>query len=428
MSNSGSANRSVDVAIVGAGPYGLSVAAHLAAQNVNFRIFGRPMQAWTEQMPRGMHLKSDGFASSLSDPAGAFTLEDYCKEKNIPYADSGLPVPIEVFSSYALEFQKRYVPHVEDERIVSLRQSGEGFEVELENGEVVKARRVVIAVGIRHFRKLPPVVSEFPLDLVTHSSDHSDLSRFKGQEVIVLGAGASALDTAAILNRVGAKVNLIARSKKIRFHDPPSKRTLRQRMRAPKTGLGPGWKVWWCVNVPSAFHFLPADIRFKTVLDVLAPAPGWFVKDEVAGKVPLHTGTIIDRADRGDGKVTLTVSGDGGPRTLRADHIISATGYRVDLTRLAFMDSNLLAGIKTEQQFPVLSNDFQTSVPGLYFVGASAAARFGPLMFFVFGTDFVAKKLSKHLASSRMRHPAGNQAGNKAERQTMPALDSRLED
>src|ERR1700678_1256506 len=107
----------VDIAIIGAGPYGLSIAAHLHKTPLTFRIFGTPMQSWREHMPKGMLLKSDGFASSLDDPDSAFTLRHYCEEMKLPYADVGIPVPSETFVAYGLEFQKRLVPMLEETNI-----------------------------------------------------------------------------------------------------------------------------------------------------------------------------------------------------------------------------------------------------------------------------------------------------------------------
>src|SRR5262245_16860312 len=138
----------VDVAIVGAGPYGLSIAAHLKSRGVDFRIFGRPMDTWLKHMPKGMRLKSEGFASCLYDPDSTFALQDYCREKKIPYADLGSPVPLEVFSSYGLEFQRRFVPELEDKVVVLLEKITGGFQIQLEDGEIVKARRVVLAIGL----------------------------------------------------------------------------------------------------------------------------------------------------------------------------------------------------------------------------------------------------------------------------------------
>src|SRR5580704_10874104 len=157
-----------DVAIIGAGPYGLSIAAHLKARGVNFRIFGHPMHTWLTHMPKGMHLKSEGFASSLSDLGTTFTLEIYCKEKGIPYANTGLPVPLEVFSAYGLEFQKRFVPQVENKVVESVRRSGQGFTVQVNGGETISANRVVIAIGLTHYQNLPPVLAALPEEFVTH--------------------------------------------------------------------------------------------------------------------------------------------------------------------------------------------------------------------------------------------------------------------
>ena len=169
-----------------------------------------------------MHLKSEGFASNLYDPEGKFTLEAYCAERDIPYGDIGVPVAIETFIAYGLEFQRRWVPEVENVEIISLKESGGYFELTTSSGEILRARRVVIAAGIVRFAYLPPLLAGIPGALVSHSSQHSDLSGFKGRKVAVLGAGASALDIAALLLHSGAEVELVARRQNIPFHDPPN--------------------------------------------------------------------------------------------------------------------------------------------------------------------------------------------------------------
>jgi thioredoxin reductase len=418
MMSSGQLNGGrVDVAIIGAGPYGLSIAAHLRARGVDFRIFGSPMHTWLNQMPKGMRLKSEGFASSLYDSDSAFTLAQYCKEKRIPYADRALPVPLETFASYGLAFQKRLVPELENKLVISLRRSPDGFAVFLGDGDVVAARRVVVAVGISHFGYVPPVLSTFPEEFVSHSSKHSSLDHFQRRQVAVVGAGASALDIAALLHQAGASVQLIARKPVIRFHDPPGQTvpSLLQRMRLPRTGIGPGWKLLFYARAPLAFHRLPERLRLKIVRRTLGPAPGWFIKEQVVGVVPFNLGVDVTHAKVENGRVHIELTDSAGiRRTMAADHVIAATGYKVDLKRLAFLDPDILAGIQTVEQSPVLSTNFQSSVPGLYFVGASAANSFGPVLRFAYGAGFTARHLTRHLAKSFRRGSVRAQSGIQA--------------
>jgi thioredoxin reductase len=399
--------RTSDVVIIGAGPYGLSIAAHLKTRGLNFRIFGSPMHTWLTQMPRGMRLKSEGFASFLYDPAATFTLAQYCKERGIPYQDVGLPVPLETFAAYGLEFQKRFVPELENKLVVSVRRNSAGFEVGLEDGESVIARKLVVAVGISHFAYVPPVLSALSEEFVTHSSRHNSLDRFKGGEVVVVGAGASALDLAALLHQAGAAVQLVARKPKVRFHDPPetTSPTFWERLRNPLTGIGPGWKLYFYANLPLVFHRMPERFRFDAVRRILGPAPGWFIRDQVIGKVPFNLGVAITEANVQNGRVSLQLTdGAGSRRTLVTDHVIAATGYKVDLRRLTFLDADIQKGIRSIDQKPVLSSNFESSLPGLYFVGTSAANSFGPVLRFAYGAGFTARRLSQHLTRSVSRN------------------------
>jgi cation diffusion facilitator CzcD-associated flavoprotein CzcO len=389
-----------DIAIIGAGPYGLSIAAHLKAQNVAFRIFGSPMYAWRTQMPKGMRLKSDGFASSLYDPESAFTLQHYCAQEGIPYAGTGLPIPLDTFISYGLAFQKEFVPGLEDKAVILLNWRSTGFEITLADGETLTARRVVMAVGIGHFEHMPRILSALPEELVTHSARHNTLERFQGRQVTVVGAGASALELAALLQQAGASVQLVARKPAVRFHDAPvpGPRPLLQRLRYPGTGLGAGWKLFFYAGAPGAFRHLPESIRLAAMRHALGPAPAWFVKQQVVGKVPFNLGVNVTRASVEDGRVNLQLTAKNGARsTLMSDHVIAATGYKVDLRRLSFLDSTVLSGIRVVEQSPVLSSNFESSVPGLYFVGTAAANSFGPLLRFALGARFTAQRLSLHL-------------------------------
>ena len=155
----------IDVAIIGAGPFGLSIAAHLSSHKVAFRIFGTPMSSWRNHMAAGTFLKSFGFASCLYDPGSTFTFAHFCQERGIHYDDVVTPVALENFTAYGLEFQRRFVPNLEQTDITSLRRMPEGFALTTQTGEVVLARRVVVAVGITYFGYVPPIFADLPKSL-----------------------------------------------------------------------------------------------------------------------------------------------------------------------------------------------------------------------------------------------------------------------
>jgi thioredoxin reductase len=360
-------------------------------------------------MPKGMLLKSEGFATSLYDPDSSFTLRHYCEEMNIPHYDLGNPVPLDVFSAYGLAFQKRLVPTLEQTDITSVSRTSKGFELETADGQIVHAGTVIVATGITYFSYMPPFLVDLPGSHVSHSSQHHDLSSFRGKTVVVLGAGASAVDIAAILHEEGSQVQLVARRQKIAFHSKAKEpRPLRQRLRYPRSGLGIGWSSRLCNDVPLLFHAMPQKFRFRYVRDHLGPAPGWFVRDKVVGKFPLHLGCKIQSASIEDGKVHLKmVEKDGSNSELIADHVISATGYQVSISRMGFLDEGLRRLLHQVEDTPVLSSHFETSVPGLYMVGLASAFSFGPLTRFACGAEFTAKHISKHVAA-RIRASASS--------------------
>jgi FAD-dependent urate hydroxylase len=154
----------LEVAIVGAGPYGLSVAAHLRAAKVPFRIFGSPMSLW-RSMPRGMILKSQGFASNLSSPQDGHTLEDYCTATSLPYMRSGLPIPRDTFLGYGEWFWREHVPEVEDTLVTQVARKNGGFEIGLADGEHAWSRNVVFAVGVAAFARVPEQLAALPATL-----------------------------------------------------------------------------------------------------------------------------------------------------------------------------------------------------------------------------------------------------------------------
>jgi thioredoxin reductase len=395
--------------IVGAGPYGLSLAAHFRRLGVPFRIFGRPMDSWRSHMPKGMLLKSDGFASNISDPDGRFTLKQFCSDRGIEYSDSGLPVSLDTFAAYGLAFRDQLVPELEEKLVTNLERLADGFRLELEDGQTVMTRRVVLAVGITHFEHIPDILASLPREFVSHSFRHSDLESFKRRSVVVVGGGSSAIDLAALLKDVGSDVQIVARTPALKFHDNQgaTTRSLWDAIRRPKSGLGPGLRSRFFSDLPMIFHYLPERLRLHYVRTHLGPAGGWFSKQKVLGRVPLQLGCTIERAEVRDGRVSLALRAqDGSRREISAEHIIAATGYRVDLRRLKFLNDEIRPSIRVTQGTPILSSNFESSIPGLYFVGISAANSFGPLMRFAYGADFAARRVTQAVAAALVEYPA----------------------
>ena len=398
----------VDVAIVGAGPYGLSLGAHLRAAGVRFRQFGLPMRLWRESMPAGMFLKSQGFASNLSSPDGKHTLEAFCAAAGRPYRSYGLPVSLETFNAYGQWFRQELVPGIEETLVTSVIPKDGHFEISLANGEQAQAASVVVAAGVEHFARMPAQLAELPASACTHASAHDDLSVFAGQKVVVLGAGQSALESAALLHENGAHVQLVARTQQLKWNGAPlpPDRALLKRLREPESGLGSGWSTWFYSVHPELFRHLPRATRVYRARTALGPAgASWLPARVNEGQFPILLGQALKSAKAdGDGAV-LELSGPGGVTELAVDHVIAGTGYRPDVRRLTFLSDQLRPALRTLADSPVVDGGYQSPVPGLYFIGPAVAPTFGPVMRFVYGSDHAARTVAAQLSSAARRRP-----------------------
>jgi thioredoxin reductase len=360
------------------------------------------MDVWRSHMPQGMCLKSEGFASDLYDPDRQFTLRRHCERSGLPYRDEGLPVRLDIFIDYGLAFQKAMVPALTDQLVLRVERATPGFRLEIAGGETVMARAVVLATGISHCAFMPETLRQLPLGLCTHSSAHRDLSRFAGRRVIVVGGGASATDIAALLHAERASVEILTRSP-VEFHtrSDPKGRNLWTRIRAPNLGLGPNLRSALYTAFPALFHLLPKRLRLRIVRTHLGPAGGWFVREQVEGKIPMLVGYTIREAQAvGQGVRLRCQDGTRSDVELFADHVIAATGYRTSVDRLDLLDTSLRAAVRREDDSPLLSRRFESTVPGLYFIGVSSANSFGPVMRFSRGAEWTAVHLARHLAAS----------------------------
>jgi hypothetical protein len=355
-------------------------------------------------MPAGMYLKSEGCASNLSDPSNSFTLDRYCRDNGLPYGNYAVPVPLDTFIGYGLAFQKSLVPNVEEAQVLAIERKNAGFQLRLGTAEVVWARRVIVAVGLTYFENLPPIVRGLPSEYVSHSSHHADLSVFRGQDVTVLGGGQSALETAALLTETGADARVFVRRPAVAWNPMPSvgRRSLRQRVRWPMSGLGAGWRTFFYSEMPMVFRQLPQETRVRAVKSALGPAGAWWLRQRLEGRVPIMGGYVVSHAQVIGDRVRLRVEeADRAGSEFLTYHVIAATGYRVNLDSVPFLDASLLTQVRRVRHGPALSATFESSVTGLYFVGEAAAETFGPVMRFVYGTDFTSRRLTRYILGDR---------------------------
>lgn len=397
---------SCQVAIIGAGPYGLAAAAHLRARGIDTRIFGEPMEFWERHMPRGMFLRSASSASSLGDPTGRLELDRFRKLHDLPITK---PVPIADFIRYGHWFQHHAVPHVERRAVAQVWPNARGFHVRLQDGEQLHARRVVVATGISLFAHRPAEFSALPDSLVSHSFDHADLGRFAGRKVAVLGAGQSALESAALLHEAGSDVEVLARAPgTYMIPDVTSRgwvravrRVLSKFVRPPFDIMGPRF-VSWLIAWPRMYRHAPRALQDMLTARAVRPAGAAWLASRLE-PVRLTTGCRITSATptAGGSQLKLGLS-DGTDRIV--DHLFCGTGYRVDVTRYGFLAPALRDALQTDRGYPTLRVGFESSVSGLHFLGTPAARSFGPLCRFVAGTPYMSRELARFITSRNGTH------------------------
>ena len=396
-----------NVIVIGAGPNGLSVAAHLSELGIERRVFGRTMDSWRSNMPAGMFLKSEPYGSDICSPGSGYLLGDYCRATGEEYHHRVVPVSVEQFIRYGSWFADQLVPDVEDLEVTSLSRKADGFEVRTGDGRAFTSARVVVSTGIIPFAHVPGELRALPAELVSHTSEESDLGRFAGKKVLVIGAGQSALETAALLTEQGADATLVVRQDwGVFWLEPnPLSPTRLERLRHPVVRLCEGWFCWRYERFAGLFRYLPDSSRLNRALNTLGPAGAWWLRDRVVGKVPTLLGHSIVSAEPSGDRIRLRLTGPEGPVAIEADHVIAGTGYRLDINRLGFLDPNLRRNLRLVGGAPALGRGLESSIPGMFFTGALAAPSFGPGMRFVSGTHIAVPRLARRLRLLDRRRP-----------------------
>lgn len=390
----------IDVAIVGAGPYGLAAAAHLRRAGVDLRIFGDPMSFW-RTMPRGMLLRSNWSASCIAEYRGSLSLDAYLEATDQSF---GRPIPLDRFIEYGEWVQGRVAPDLDRRTVARIERDDGVFRLTIDDGEELWADRVVVACGIGPFARRPPQLAAVPPDYASHTSDHRDLSRFEGQRVLVVGGGQSGLESAALLHEARADVEVLVRQDHVNWlHGGKYHRMLGRLaplVYAP-TDVGP-MGLSRLVAVPDLFCRLPRDVQEPLAYRAIRPAGAAWLLPRLQA-VPVRLGRTVQSARPVDGR--LHVELDGGEARV-VDHLLYGTGYRVDIGRYPFLARELLREIRQVDGYPVLGPGLQSSVPRLHFLGAPAAWSFGPIMRFVSGGWYASQSLVRSVTGRAVARQA----------------------
>jgi hypothetical protein len=377
-----------DVVIIGAGPYGLSAAAYLRGAGVEAKVFGEAMTFWQNSMPAGMFLRSNWGASHIADPNHELTLDAYSRENGNHISKS---IPLERFIQYGRWYQTRTVPDLDTRQVRRVDPDGRNFRIMLEDGEQLVARRVVVAAGISAFTSRPAEFAVLPAEVASHTTEHTDLRKFGGQNVVVIGGGQSALESAALLHEAGAQVEVLARAKTLNWvgiHPRLHHLGFVSKMLYSSRDVGPAG-ISRLVAMPNVFRRFPRSFQDRTAYRAIRPAGAGWLRPRIAGvTITLGRSVVSTAMDGGHLRIRLD---DGTERLV--DHALLATGFRVDVSKYPFLSQLVLGRVKTVNGFPVLKPGLESSVAGLHFVGKPAAWSFGPLLGFVSGAEFASRQL-----------------------------------
>jgi hypothetical protein len=202
------------------------------------------------------------------------------------------------------------------------------------------------------------------------------------------------------VREAGGCSEVFVRGQEAVFHGrTPRERPLWERIRNPMSVLGAGRNSWIIQQLPLLVYRLPRERRTRFVKRHFGPASPWWITDRVLGRVPIHVRHELIEASNAGQRARLKVrNGEGGVRELEVDFVIAGTGYDSDVSRLNFLSREIVDRIHRIEQAPNLDINFESSVPGLYFVGHLSFMCFGPLFRFVAGAEVTARRLARRFS------------------------------
>jgi thioredoxin reductase len=364
------------------------------------------MAFWKNNMPGGMLLRSKNEASNIAAPQKHLSIAAYEKTLGRKIAD---PVPIEDFIAYGEWFQKQVAPNLDTRHVQNITHNGNCFELAMDDGEKVRAKSVILALGIGLFSQRPEQFAGIPRELAPHSSELSDFSRFKGKRVAVIGRGQSALESAALLHETGAEVQILTRDPALIFRPYAWRKHIFRKLTSgpllglsyriiPPTDLGDVITARKMAN-PDLFRRQTTEVQEQLLRACARPIGAYWLEPRLK-QVAVKTSVSVIRAAIDGTGLQLELS--NGTKD-RVDFVVLATGYKVDVSRYNILDSSLKRQIQMRPDgYPVLDTNLQTSVNGLYMAGVIGEKTLGPTLRFVTGTSNAGPRLAAGITGRRL--------------------------
>jgi len=374
------------IAIIGAGPFGLALAARLQAAHADFVLYGRVMSFWRENVAQGTQLLTHSKRCSFAH--NDFDVDGYGKSLGARVPDW---MGADQFVDYGLWFYRNACPQADERTVTHVTRADKQFKIVAEDGSETLVDHLILAVGLKSFARRPAEFASLPRDRVFHTCDFHDLSQFRRKSVAVIGGGQSAIDVSALLLEQDASVEVIAQAPGLFWLCPESP--------SQTAGIFKDHSNWRSsvrsfINRPDVFRRIPAPLRARWLRRELRPAASSDRKPRIS-RARLSFGRTVREAQLAGDQVRLRLD-DGTARNV--DCVILGTGYQVAVENIPFLPPELTGKIKQHQGYPELNSSMECSVPSLYFSGATAAWNFGPSMWFVRGVPWVAERIVQALA------------------------------
>jgi cation diffusion facilitator CzcD-associated flavoprotein CzcO len=378
----------IPLLIIGAGPFGLAMSAHAKHLGIDHIVVGKTMEFWKENMPEGMLLRSD--CHWHLDPENEHTINKFLELNGLTYNDVE-PLSVQFYLSYVQWFIEKKQIEVLETYVQKLDEDADGFTAYLDNGTTIHAKFVVIAMGLQYFQFVPvALMKDLPQSSYTHSSDFVDMKSMKNKRVLILGGRQSAFEWAALLNEAGAKTVYLSYR-----HDTP------QFTQSDWAWVNP--MVDHIAEEPSWFRKLSLqeqeNISKRLWAEGRLKLEPWLAKRIKKENIKLLPSTRLlscVRIESGELKIMF----DKAPN-ITADHIILATGFKVNIHNLPFLAAgNILSKLSINNDHPAIDEYFQTNIPGLFITSMAASQDFGPFFGFTIAVRTSAKLIGKRIMES----------------------------